>query len=134
MHDPNAGVIQILRRTQPWVYLLSICGFLNIGLALLALVSWVGIETGRMRREVPLVVLLVYPGFVILALPPALYLYKYARRIQTFVAQGHQVQLESALEAQRHFWVFTGSIALAVAVLAFLSVVAGVVIGLTGAL
>lgn len=135
MSDPHAGVIQILRRTQPWVYFLSIIGFLNVGLILLlAVVSWVGIETERMGREVPLSALLVYPLMVLLALPPALYLYKYARRIRTFVAQGHQVQLEAALEAQRRFWSFTGCIALAMVILAFLGVVAGMVIGVMAGL
>jgi hypothetical protein len=50
--------------------------------------------------------------FSIVFLVPSLYLNKYANRISVFVAQGHNVQLEAALEAQRKFWKFTGFFAL----------------------
>ena len=57
--------------------------------------------------------LLVYLFMSVAFLVPAIYLHKYARRIKAFVAQGHVIQLERALEAQRKFWKFTVVLALA---------------------
>ena len=135
MSDPNAGVMQVLRRTQPWVFFLSLVGFFNVAfMGLLAVVSYVGIETQRVGREVPLAALLVYPLLMVLWLIPSFYLYKYAKRIRTFVAQGHQAQLEAAMEAQRRFWSFTGVVAAVVVALTVLVVVAAMVIGVMAAL
>jgi hypothetical protein len=130
LSDPNAGVIQILRRTRPWVYFLSLFGFSIVGvISALGIASLVGVGSERIGRDLHVVALFVYPLMVIVWLVPSFYLHKYARRIRTFVAQGHQVQLEAALEAQRHFWLFTGAMALAMAGLTCLAVIAGAVMG-----
>ena len=103
MSDPNAGIIKILSRTLPWVRLLSVIGFISVGcFALLGAISWVGISTERVE-QVPLQALVAYPILMVLAFVPAFYLHKCARRMRTFVAQGHMVQLEAVLEAQRAF-------------------------------
>lgn len=47
-------------------------------------------------------------AFAFALLVPSLYLHKYANRIALFVAQGHTVQLEAALDAQLKFWKFSG--------------------------
>ena len=56
--------------------------------------------------------LIVYPITTFVFLVPAIYLHRFARRITRFVAQGHMIQLEAALEAQRKFWQFTGMMVL----------------------
>lgn len=56
--------------------------------------------------------LLLYALMAFVFFVQAVYLHKYARRINVFVAQGHQVQLEAALEAQRKFWRFAGALLL----------------------
>ena len=57
----------------------------------------------------PLLYLLAGVVFLV----PGIHLHKYAKRIGVFVAQGHLVQLEAALEAQRKFWKFAGVLVLA---------------------
>lgn len=132
MNDPNAGIIQILRRTQPWVNLVSIFGFICVGLmALLAGVSWVGIASDRVE-QIPVAALLVYPVLLVLYFVPSFYLFKYGRRIKTFVAQGHTVQLEAALEAQRAFWRFVGIIVVVSAGLTALVIVFAMIAGIMG--
>jgi hypothetical protein len=127
MNDPNAGVIQILDRTQPWVRLVSIVGFVTV--ALMIVIGFVGGALG-MAAEIPeLAVLLVYPLIGVLYFFPSLYLYKYARRIGMFVAQGHQVHLEAALDAQRAFWKFVGVVVLLSVVVSVFTMVAAVVVG-----
>ena len=135
MSDPNAGVIQILRRTQPWFLLLSIVGFINAGFVVfLAFASLTGFEAERVGNLSPAAVLFAYPVLFLLWLLPSIHLHKYARRIRRFVAQGHQAQLESALEAQRIFWTFAGIVALFVVGLTVLGIVAAIVIGAMAAL
>lgn len=91
---------------------LSIVGFLAVAVVvLLGVVSWVGISTERVE-SIPLAALVVYPVLAISCLIPSFYLHKYARRIRVFVAQGHMVQLEAALEAERMFWRFFGIVAI----------------------
>ena len=85
-----------MRRTQRWVSFLGFIGFLVTALiVLLAVLSIVGFEAERVGT-VPTAALFVYPVLAVLSYVPSYYLYKYSRRIHRFVAQGHQVQLESA--------------------------------------
>jgi hypothetical protein len=113
MPDPNAGVIQILQRTEPWVRLASVVAFLLAGLMMaFAADAILGGSAPRRFETLPFLLLYLLIGVVFLV--PAFYLHKYAGRIRAFVAQGHQVHLEAALDAQRKIWTFTGVIALLV--------------------
>jgi hypothetical protein len=130
LSDPNAGVILVLRRTEPWVRLLSIVGFLTVAVVtLLGVASWVGISTERVDT-IPFAALVVYPVLIVVYLLPSLYLHKYARRIRVFVAQGHMVQLEGALKAEQAFWRFLGIIALVCTGLAVMTLLAALAIGI----
>jgi hypothetical protein len=130
LSDPNAGIIKILSRTQPWVRLLSITGFVSVAVfALLGAVSWMGISTERVG-QIPVQALIVYPILIVLSFVPAFYLHKSARRMRAFVAQGHTVQLEGVLEAQRAFWKFLGSLVLAMVILLMMAMVIGVLAAL----
>ena len=128
MSDPNAGLILILRKTLPWVRVLSIFGFVLVAcFAVLGAVSVIGVI--ERVDSMPIAAVVVYPAAVVLFLIPSLYLHKYGRRIGTFVAQGHTAQLEAALEEERRFWRFMGILALTAAVLALTTLVAAMVIG-----
>ncbi|MCM3878867.1 MAG: hypothetical protein ND807_02055 [Vicinamibacterales bacterium] len=130
MSDDNAGVIHILRRTRPWVSFLSVFGLVvALLITLFGLASWAGIGQERAGHGLPLAMLVVYPLMVIAWLVPSLRLHKYARRIGTFVAQGHQAQLEAALEAERRFWMFIGILAVLTAILAVVTVAGGMLLG-----
>ena len=130
MNDPNAGVIHILRKTQPWVRLVSMFGFLCVGLiGVLAVASWVGTSRDRLAQG-PFAALLLYPVLLVLYLIPSFQLLKYSRRIGTFVAQGHTVQLEAALEAQRAFWRFIGIVVVVSAGAMVLVLVAAMIVGI----
>jgi hypothetical protein len=106
--DPTAGAVEILRRTQPWVRLASL---VNLLLAALMVVFSLDAAGGGMSSQqlekLPFLLLYALMAFVFFV--QAVYLHKYARGIDVFVAQGHQVHLEAALEAQRRFWRFAGA-------------------------
>jgi hypothetical protein len=130
MTDPTAGLVAILRRTLPWVHLLSYACFVAVGFfALLGGMWWAGLGTAA-RGHVPLQVLVVYPILMILAFVPAWHLRKCARRLQVFVAQGHIVQLEAALDAQRAVWKFAGLVVILMGALAIVAMVVGVLAAL----
>ena len=120
LSDPHAGTILVLRRTQPWVRLASVIGFLLSAVtAVLGFDAAVGGLTAHRLDTAPFVVLAFV--FAVVLLVPSLYLHKYARRISVFVAQGHDVQLEAALEAQRKLWKFSGLCALLSVILLILA-------------
>ena len=130
MSDPNAGLISSLRKTLPWLRFLSIVGFLSFALfGLLSVVSWMG-HAGSQSSVIPGRALLLYPCMMVLTLVPALQLHKCARKTSIFVAQGHTVQLEEVLEAQRGFWMFLGGLA----ILAGLALLAAIAVGVLAAL
>jgi hypothetical protein len=120
--DPYSGAVQVLSKTQPWVRLASFVGFLLSALmAFLGFDATVGGLSAHRLETAPFLVLDFAFSLVFLVL--SLYLHKYANRIGVFVAQGHNVQLEAALEAQRKFWKFSGLFALVS--LALLTLAAG---------
>ena len=126
MTDPTAGAAQILGRTEPWVRVASFVALLLAGVtASLAFDAVLGGLVSHRFETAPF--LLLYGLLTIVFLVPAFYLHKYARRIRLFVAQGHTVQLEAALDAQRKYWTFVGVMALlgffALAVAAVLALV-----------
>ena len=109
--DPHSGTILVLQRTQPWVRLASALGFLlSASMAFLGYDAMIGGLSSHRFETAPFLILEFVLAFMLLV--PSLYLHKYANRIGVFVAQGHNVQLEAALEAQRKFWKFSGIFAL----------------------
>lgn len=109
--DPNSGSVRVLQWTQPWVRLVSLVGFvLAAATAFLAFDGLMGGLATRRFETIPFLTLEF--SFAVVFLVPSWYLHKYATRITIFVAQGHAVQLEAALEAQRKFFKFTGLFAL----------------------
>ncbi len=115
MGDPNAGVILVLRRSLPWIRVISMFGFVIAALvAALGAASLARMGGARLSPEHH-VVLVLCPVLAAIWFVPSFYLNKYARRIKLFLAQGHTVQLEAALEAERHFWMFAGGAALILA-------------------
>jgi hypothetical protein len=132
MVDPNAGAISILRRTQPWVRLVSMVGFLLFTTMFLVGLGWglVGLPTNRVEAAL----LLACPVISLLYFFPSLYLYKYSKRIGLFVAQGHQAQLEAALESQRAFWRFVGIVVLVSLVVTLCMALAAMAVGVLAGL
>jgi hypothetical protein len=122
--------VRILRKTQPWVTLVSNFGLVCAGLiGVTGAVTVTGMAGNRVERT-HIAAWLLYPALVALYLVPSLQLRKYARRIDLFVAQGHTVQLEAALEAQRAFWRFAGIFVIASAGTAALVLAAAMIVGI----
>ena len=101
------GVALALEQTKPWVRLLSVLGFVVVGL--MALVGLFGGLAAVTSGEPSMAILMVvYPLSALLYFFPALFLWRYADRIQDFLSSRTLEGLQTALEAQRSFWKFTG--------------------------
>lgn len=117
--------IELLRQTKPWVRLFSVLLFIAVGLAVLGnvvqLVALIALasSTGEAAAFAGLgiVGMALTIGVVLLYLFPAMYLGRYASRIDAVVRFRRQADFEAALEAQKSYWKFFGVLFLAVVAL-----------------
>ena len=115
------GAANMLRQTKPWVRLMSVMMFIGsafmvLGGSFVMIASVAGPTVG-----VTTVVGIVYVAMAFIYIVPAVYLWKYAARIDTFVRQRTAGTLTSALEAQKSFWRFVG-----IAMLVILGIYVGI--------
>ena len=99
--------VDLLSRTRPWVLLMSILMFL----ASLFMVLVGGIFFARWgARNVAAAsgAMAAYVVMGVMYVIPAIYLYRYARKISDLKVSHHLTDLEGALEAQKSFWKFVG--------------------------
>lgn len=139
------GIVEQLKKTRPWVLLISIMGF--IFTALMAIVTLMiffgggsamlsgaaGIPAGSGAMVMGMGVM--YLIMTILYFVISLYLYKYAGGIKRFVATGTAQDMEVALKQQASFWKIVGILTLITLVITIAFMVFGVgaaLIGMTG--
>jgi hypothetical protein len=121
---PDA-IVELLAQTRPWVKLMAVLAFITLPLVLLiavgmSLVS--GIRT--LATFVPLIItLLVY-------VPAAVFLWRYASSIRQLQNGGGQPALESALSSQKSFWKYLGILALVMMAIYGVALVGGIIFGL----
>jgi len=104
----------MLRKTKPWVRFMSVMMF--IGSAFMALGGAIMMAAGAARAPgMPGAVFgLVYILMAILYIIPAVFLWRYADRIGSFMLRRTPAELTHALEAQKSFWKFVGILTLIV--------------------
>ncbi len=128
--DPHLDrTVSILRQTKPWVRFFSVLTFIASafvvlgGLAIGA--SMVGGSTGVLEVVLGVVVfMLLAPTYII----TAVFLKRYADRIESFVQERSTGTLAFALEAQKSYWKFSGIITLVIVAIAVVGVVAAILI------
>jgi hypothetical protein len=100
-------VVNVLGQTQPWVRFFSVLGFLGFALviAVAAGIVLLALNAGRLEGAV---VGALYGLFGLLYLVPAIFLSRFASDIARLRSTLRTEDLESALEAQKAFWRFTG--------------------------
>lgn len=117
------GIAGALSGTRPWVRLVSLLGFLGA-----AFMFFVGLMMAVGGSFLPadaalgsggLAVLgVIYACMGLLYFIPSLHLWRYGSRIEAYLRDPQEAQLEQALEAQRRFWKFVGILA-AISILFF---------------
>lgn len=121
-------VVELLGETRPWVKLMAVLAFIMIPLLLLAGVG-VALATGFKNAAsfVPLMItMLVY-------VPAAVFLWKYAGSIRQLQKGGGQVALEAALRSQKSFWKYLGILACVMLSIYGVVIVGAIIVGLMGA-
>jgi hypothetical protein len=120
--------IEHLRRTRPWVILISVVTFLASGLMLMGGLA-VGARgaLGASGSKFPAWVGLVYLPFGLVYVFPAVKLWTYANAIGRLLVSRGTGDLESALDQQRSFWKFCG-IAFIVVVALYAAVFVGAMV------
>lgn len=105
----SQAIISPLLRTRGWARFLSIIGFILSGLILLAGVAMMFLGAG-LGSELPFGALMgvIYLVMAFFYFYPSLKLSQYASRITVVAANPTEINLISALDAQRSFWKFTG--------------------------
>jgi len=127
--EVNGGIAEILEATRPWVKTMSIFGFVMVGFMVLGGLL-MGIA-GAVVGEASMVLMTVVYGLMgLLYLYPALYLFRFASRINEFLAERTQATLAAALEQQRVFWKYVTIVVLISTAASFVLVLA---VGMFGA-
>ncbi|MGA7614244.1 MAG: type II secretion system protein GspG [Thermoanaerobaculia bacterium] len=129
-------MLDSLRRTKPWVRLLSVLGFIAAGLILIIGIFMVGFGLigGSATKSAGggIVVAglgVLYSLLALLYFFPALYLSRYASAIGRAITTGPRVaSVEDALRQQKSFWKFTGIAALIMILLYIPGVLAAIAI------
>lgn len=105
------GVMAALAGTHPWARFLAILGFCVVGLMLFAGLAG-GVAAAASGKPELAVIMVIYPLLSLAYFFPALFLLRFANRTRDFVARGEPHLLQSAMEAQRSLYKFTGIVAI----------------------
>jgi hypothetical protein len=122
-----------LRHTKPWVMLVSVIGFIYIGISVFFSVVAMFIfsqfnDTGSFVSSSMLVVMNILMG--ILYFFPSLFLFKFASSIGRLLDGGGATEMEEALSNQKSFWKFVGILVIIAIILGVLGVVAAIIISI----
>lgn len=121
-------LVDVLAQTQPWVRFMSVLTFIGSGLYIAAGVI-IGVIRMASRAGTPrgegfeMIIALLYVAVGSLFLIPAGFLWRYASNIHTFRSSLGIPDLENALEAQKSYWKFIGTLMLVLLVFGVLLMV-----------
>jgi hypothetical protein len=126
-------MLDSLRQTKPWVRLLSVCGFITIGLMVIGgAFNMMGFsKTAAENSFIPFFLLgICNMAMGILYFFPSLFLFRFASSIGRLLDGGGTNEMEEALANQKSFWKFTGILTLIAFCFAILGIVAAIIIPL----
>jgi hypothetical protein len=121
-------VVELLRKTKPWVRFLSVLGFIGLALALLAGLASLVMAAAAGSIAGPQVIPVI--GIFVMSLlqfPALLFLGRYAGRIKNLVTSGHPQDLEDAIAAQKSFWKYVGILTIVIIILYIVALVGALV-------
>ena len=132
----NAGILQALRQTKPWVTMMGVLCFIAAALTILGgiMVVIFVVLGGGGGPGVPVAMgigmAVAYLVIGLMYILPGTYLIRYARRIKALLISPSTPGLEEALVAQKSFWKCIGMMFLALLLLYVLMLVGMVGFGL----
>ena len=130
----NAGILDSLKQTRPWVLMMGVICFIFAALcvgggAIFVLLGVIG-KAGMPNGASAVGLAMVYVLMGVFYLFPGMYLMRYARRIRELLIDPTTVALEEALRAQKSFWKFLGISVLAMIGLYVLLIAGAILLGI----
>ena len=128
---PTELMLLSLRQTKPWAMLISVLGFISIGLMLLFSLATLFVfpkGAGGSSFSPNILSGIVNILMVLLYFFPALFLFKFASSIGRLLEGGGVKDLEEALLNQKSFWKFVGILTLVLFGIAIIGMVTAIVI------
>lgn len=126
--DVSQEVVELLRKTKPWVRFLSVLGFIGLALMILAGLASLVMAASTGNFSGPQVIPMVGIFFMsLIQFPALLFLSRYASRIKNLVVSGHPQDLEDAIAAQKSFWKYLGILTIVIIILYILIFVGALV-------
>ncbi|MEB8430914.1 DUF5362 family protein [Cocleimonas sp. KMM 6892] len=133
----TTGIVDQLKRTRPWVLLISIVGFIFTALMAIgtvgiffgggaAMMGGPGMPSGIGGGGLIIGMGVMYLIMTILYFVISLFLLKYAGAIKRFVASGTAQDMEAALKHQASFWKLIGILTLLTIVIMIVMMVVGI--------
>ena len=133
----TTGIVDQLKRTRPWVFLISIVGFIFTALMAIgtvgiffgggaAMMSGGAMPPGMGGSGLIMGMGAMYLVMTILYFVISFYLLKYAGAIKKFIASGTSQDMEHALKHQASFWKLVGILTLVTIVLMIVMMVIGI--------
>jgi hypothetical protein len=139
-NQPNSfsiteSMLLSLRQTKPWVRLLSVLGFISIGLMVISgSISLIAFfkHAPDNTSALPIVLLGSVCNIVLglLYFFPSLFLFKFASSIGRLLNGGGSDEMEETLSNQKSFWKFVGILTVITIVLALIGIAAAIIIPL----
>lgn len=119
-------MIELVRKTRPWISLVAIFGLVATGLIVLigAVMSVAMVVTQGDLQFLGLG--LIYLFLAVIYFFPFYFLQKYARALKSFAASGAASDMEDALARQYSFWRLIGILTLVVLVIYALIFIGGI--------
>ena len=129
--DITQPMLLSMRQTKPWVMLISIIGFIYIGLMVIFGVLTMFIfsqfnATGSFPSSIMFAVIYILMG--ILYFFPFFFLFKYASSIGRLLDGGGAAKMEEALSNQKSFWKYIGILVVISIIVGILGIIAAIII------
>jgi hypothetical protein len=102
------AAVELLRKTRPWVLLLSVLSFVGGGLMILMALGAVAVATLSREAKPAAMLGVFYLPLALLYVYPALKLRSYGAAIARLTSSRAGVDLEDALGHQKSFWKYCG--------------------------
>ena len=140
----DAGCLEALRGTKPWVRFCSVIGFIGSGFMVLGGIAMFattaltptlasgGGSTASFQGPMMMVLALFYLLLAAFYIYPSLKLWQYGSHIEALLASGSSADLASALHCQRAFWKYVGIMIITIFSLYLLAIIAGVAFAVLG--
>lgn len=117
-------MVQYLRDTRPWVFLLGVLGFIGVGfMVLLSVGMLIGSAMPPSDRSTTVTLMILGAGYFVMGALfffPAYFLVRYGAAIGSLLRGEDGPALERALGYQKRFWRFMGMLTLVVFALGIL--------------